>query len=213
MAQADATHQVCPHQAEGGIGRQQQAGDDIAIPRVFLVLWQILEQAGYGLQTELLGRYLGRGRVVHQLDRMVKGPYASRQEQVRGRLDGENWIVDDHVRRDLGLPDAGLATLGVGVAGQMCAFGCAERGRNGNVVQVAPDLLVRSVRDHLGRVDGTAAADADDGVDVGLLADCLDRFVELGDGRVLLDAREGAGMLLGAEQLLDLVDQTGLCGE
>lgn len=80
------------------------------------------------------------------------------------------------------------------------------------MVQPFPRLRVQAVADGFGRVDGTAAADADDGVDRGVVLDNLGGFVELRDGGVFANLAEGAGVL-GAQELLDVFDEGRFGGE
>lgn len=109
--------------------------------------------------------------------------------------------------------DADFLPVGLGVAGVEGAFGGAEGGGDGDVVEEFAGFLVGAVGDCFGGVDGATAADADEGVDAGVFGDGRGGFVELGDGSVLFDGGEGAGVVFGAEELFDFFDEWSLCGE
>ena len=109
--------------------------------------------------------------------------------------------------------DANFLAVGLGVAGVEGAFGGAEGGGDGDVIQKLAGFLVRAVGDCFGGIDGAAAADTDKSVDGGVLGDGVGGFVELGDGGVLFDVGERAGVMVFAEEGFDFFDERGFGGE
>ena len=92
-------------------------------------------------------------------------------------------------------------------------FCCAEGGWDGDVVEeLALLALVQAVGDGFRGVDGAAATDGDDSVDVFIFEDLLGCFVELFDGSMLADLGEGASVVFGAEELFDGLDEVGFGG-
>lgn len=151
--------------------------------------------------------------MVQQLDGVVERADARRQPQARRGRGREGRVVEDGVGSAGGGGDADFAAGGGGVAGVEGAFGGAEGGGDGDVVEVVAGFFVRAVGDGFGGVDGAAAADADEGVDCGVFGDGIGGFVQLGDGRVLLDGGEGAGVVFVTEEVFDLFDEGCLGGE
>lgn len=63
------------------------------------------------------------------------------------------------------MANPGFGAVGGGVAGDEGAFCGAEGGGNGDVVEIVAGFLVAAEGDCFGGIDGTSAADADEGVD------------------------------------------------
>lgn len=213
MAQPQPALDVQAQGEQRAESRELQTRDGVFVAGVAFVPREMGEQGLDGGQTREPGRGLGGGGVVERFDGVVEGADAGGEPEARRGVGGEAGVVDDDVGRACWGGDAGFLARGLGVAGGGGAFGGAEGGGDGDVVEVLAGFLVRAVGDCFGRVDGAAAADADEGVDAGVLGDGRGGFVELGDGGVLFDGGEGAGAVVWAEEFFDLFDEGGLGGE
>ena len=124
-------------------------------------------------------------------------------------------VVEDGCRCYGGVVDSCFDALRGGVAGDGGAFCCGEGGGNADVGHEWFGRLafMVAVEDDFGGVDGGAAAERDERVDERVFGDLVGGLVELSNGGVLLDVGEGAGVVGGAKEGLDGLDEGCLCGE
>ncbi|KAB8349754.1 hypothetical protein FH972_023768 [Carpinus fangiana] len=212
VAEAEVGGHVAAQEAERGEAGEQDAGDGVAVGGVGGVGGQGVEEGGDGGQG---GGVAGRrgGGVVEGLDGVVEGAHCGAEEQVRWGVRGVDGVVEDGVDGHAGGADAGLEARGARVAGEGGTLGRGAGRGDAEVARPLAGLLVQAVREGFGGVDGGAAADGDEGVDVGILLDDGRGFVELRDGGVLGDLGEGTGVVLAAEQGFEVFDEGGFGGE
>ena len=124
-------------------------------------------------------------------------------------------IVEDCRRRQLRGAHTCLDARLRRIPRQRRALGGTQRRRDRDMRQ-PPFLgisLMLPVNDGFGRVDGGAAAKRDEGVDGGVGGDGVGGAIEVGDGRVLPDVCEGAGVVGGCEEGFEGADERGFGGE
>lgn len=214
MTEPQTGGQVQPDEAERRKGREEETRAQLR------VLWmdvfslrETLEQLGGGPERGHARGHLGRGGVVHCFHGVIERADAGGEPEAGGRVGGVGGVVEDGGGGQGGVVDGGFDALRCGEACDAGAFGGGEGRGDADVGEEGLRgwlLFVLAVDDGFGGVDGGAAPEGDERVDVGVLRDGGRRLIQLRDWRVLFDGAEGTRVVGGSEEGFEVVHERGL---